>query len=276
MSEYLQTTLAWPNACWRDEETSLGTFPALPARRLYPKERWLVDRCLAERRKGRRVLVYVRQTSTRDIQPRLAELLTKAGLKVVILRNSVSTNGREAWVKNRLRDNLDVMLCNPRLVETGLDLVEFPTVVFYEPEYSIYTIQQASRRTWRLGQTHPVDVYFAVYANTMEHRAVAHVGKKVAAAQLLYGDDVAGALVDQAGVGGSFLEELAREVVANTAIPDLSTLFGQHHQAIEASGWLLGTATPHIVEKSTETTTKTTPTTIVFVDPRSAVQLTMF
>jgi len=86
----------------------------------------------------------------------------------------------------------------------------------------------------------------------MEHRAVAHVGKKVAAAQLLYGDDVAGALVEQAGVGGSFLEDLAREVVANAEIPDLGELFvrvkagkprpftRQQHRALEGSGWPCG------------------------------------
>ncbi|MFQ5343916.1 MAG: helicase-related protein, partial [Anaerolineae bacterium] len=202
MSEYLQTTLAWPNACWRDEETSVMTVPALPADRLYPKEEWLVEKCRAERERGRRVLVYVRQTATRDIQPRLMQILGEAGLRAEVLRNSVSTHRREAWVQRRVKAGLDVLICNPRLVQTGLDLIAFHTLLFYEPEYSIYLIQQASRRSWRLGQTEPVEVYFAVYADTMEHRAVAHVGAKVAAAQLLYGDDVAGALVEQAGAGG--------------------------------------------------------------------------
>jgi predicted RNA-binding Zn-ribbon protein involved in translation (DUF1610 family) len=287
MSEYLQTTLSWPNACWRDEETSVGIFPALPADRFYPKERWLVDQCLEEKRQYRRVLLFVRQTATRDIQPRLAELLTKAGLKVVILRSSVGTRKREAWVNRRVQEGVDVLICNPRLVQTGLDLVEFPTSIFYEPEYSVYLIQQASRRTWRLGQTQRVKIYFAVYQGTMEHRAVAHVGKKVAAAQLLYGDDVAGALVSQAGVGGSFLEELAREVVANTAIPDLGELFVQKHQAVEGtcpgragqvqvSGWLLGDAAPVIVEREIAAAPQVSLVEVIPIDPRQSVQLTLF
>jgi len=276
MSEYLQTTLSWPNACWREEETSIGVIPALPANRLYPKEQWLVEKCREEKRRGRRVLVYVRQTASRDIQPRLADILRKAGLKVVVLRNSVGTGRREAWVRNRLRNGLDVLICNPRLVETGLDLVEFPTVIFYEPEYSIYLIQQASRRTWRLGQTQPVEVYFAVYADTMEHRAVAHVGRKVAAAQLLYGDDIAGALVDQAGVGGNFLEELAREVVANTEIPDLNDLFVQQHRAVENSGWLLGTETVCLTESGSENATSRPNNQTRSLDPKACAQLAMF
>jgi len=276
MSEYLQTTLSWPNACWRDEETSLGTVPALPADRLYPKEEWLVERCLKEKRQYRRVLLFVRQTATRDIQPRLAELLTEVGLKTVILRSGVGTRKREAWVNRRVREGLDVLICNPRLVQTGLDLVEFPTSIFYEPEYSVYLIQQASRRTWRLGQTQRVKIYFAVYQGTMEHRAVAHVGKKIAAAQLLYGDDVAGALVSQAGVGGSFLEELAREVVANTDIPDLGELFVQKHQAIEGTGWLLGDNAQVVIEREIAAAPPVSLMEVAPIDPRQSVQLTLF
>ena len=291
MSEYLQTTLAWPNACWRDEETSLMTVPALPADRLYPKEAWLVEKCRAEKARGRRVLVYVRQTATRDIQPRLRQILRRAGLRVRVLRNTVPTHRREAWLRRRVREGLDVLICNPRLVQTGLDLVDFATVVFYEIDYSIYLVQQASRRTWRLGQTEPVEVYFPIYKDTMEHRAVAHVGRKVAAAQLLYGDDIAGALVDQAGVGGSFLEELAREVVANSEIPDLGELFVQKHRALEGSGWLLGADMPDIPSAASGLCSEReiTPASVIWsaearpelsrrvarIDPGKAVQLSL-
>ena len=110
----------------------------------------------------------------------------------------------------------------------------------------------------------------------MEHRAVAHVGKKVAAAQLLYGDNIAGALVDQAGVGGSFLEELAREVVANTAIPDLGELFVQQHQAVEGSGWLLGDDAPVIVERETAAIMHIPLAAVIPIDVRQSVQLTLF
>jgi hypothetical protein len=240
MAEYLQTTLAWPNAPWRDEETSIGTIPALPADRRYPKEAWLVEKCLEQKGLGRRVLLFVRQTGTRDIQPRLRKLLKQAGLRTVVMRSSVTTHRREMWVRRRLKKGLDVLICNPRLVQTGLDLIDFATSIFYEIEYSVYLVQQASRRTWRLGQTEPVEVYFPIYAGTMEHRAVAHVGRKVAAAQLLYGDDIAGALVQEAGADYGFLESLAREVIENTALPDLSRIFIRQGLKFEQAGWLTG------------------------------------
>ncbi len=39
----------------------------------------------------------------------------------------------------------DVLVCHPRLVQTGLDLVEFPTICWYETDYSVYTMRQERR-----------------------------------------------------------------------------------------------------------------------------------
>lgn len=108
-----------------------------------------------------------------------------------------------------------------------LHLIDFQTTVWYESEYSIYTMMQASRRTWRIGQTRDVDVHFAVYRDTMEHRAASLVGQKLAAAQLLYGDSVEGALVEQSDSGHGFLADLARSVIEGADVPDLGSLFRQ-------------------------------------------------
>ena len=47
-----------------------------------------------------------------------------------------------------------------------LDLIVFPTIIWYEADYSVYTIRKASRRSWRIGPTRPtqeadVRVFFA-------------------------------------------------------------------------------------------------------------------
>ena len=48
-------------------------------------------------------------------------------------------------------------ICHPKIVETGLDLLDFPTILFHETGYSLHTLRQASRRSWRIGQHRPVD-----------------------------------------------------------------------------------------------------------------------
>jgi hypothetical protein len=55
---------------------------------------------------------------------------------VTILGGNINPRKREEWIAKRV-NGIDVMICNPRLVETGLDLVQFSTVIFFEPEYSL-------------------------------------------------------------------------------------------------------------------------------------------
>ena len=240
LSEWLQATLGRPNSCWRDDPATdpkgkvVYVAHALPEDVLYPKEAWLRDACVTEVHQGRKVLVYLRQTATRDIQPRVARILEDAGLRVRVLRQSVDSSRREEWV-HREAARCDALICNPKLVEVGLDLVEFPTIIFYEIEYSLYTLMQAARRSWRLGQTRPVQVHWVAYRGTMEHRAISHIGRKVAAASLVYGDEAAAALAEQAGAGRSLLHELAQDILKGAPIADLSELFEQANQATE---WL--------------------------------------
>ena len=79
-------------------------------------------------------------------------------LPVAILRSSIPTEKREDWNERQLKAGAEVVICHPKLVETGLDLLAFPTLYFYEIGYSLHTLRQASRRSWRIGQKFPVRV----------------------------------------------------------------------------------------------------------------------
>jgi HJR/Mrr/RecB family endonuclease len=57
-----------------------------------------------------------------------------------------------------------MLITNPELVKTRLDLLDFPTIVLLQTSYNVYTLQQAARRSWRIGQKHPVRVIFFGYA----------------------------------------------------------------------------------------------------------------
>ncbi|HCR54951.1 MAG TPA: hypothetical protein DIW27_11075, partial [Cytophagales bacterium] len=86
-----------------------------------------------------------------------------------------------------------------------------------------YVLWQSLRRVWRLGQTKPVKAIFSVYNDTMESRALALIGAKMKAAQLLYGDNVGGAIVPEEE--GDILMKLAREALDSADLPDLQSLF---------------------------------------------------
>ncbi len=244
LGAYLQSLLAYPNACFREEVVRdktgeiVASAPALDETTLFPKEEWLVNLACNEKEKGRRLIVFCRQTGTRDITPRLKGLLQREGIKSIVLNASVGTQAREEWLRKKLGEGMDVLITNPRLVETGLDLVAFQSTAFYELDYSIYTMQQAARRTWRLGQVDDVAVYYAVYADTMEHRAMGLVAQKLAAALLLTGDAVEGALVQQSDSGRGFLADLAKSVIAGSQIADLNSLFRERSREQRAPDFL--------------------------------------
>jgi hypothetical protein len=245
LSTWLQWSLARPNSAFRDEvvlvdevdgedgksvrKVPLMDLPAINpnGHKWLPKENWLVDFCKAEKQQGRKVLVYVRQTGTRDIQDRVQMPLQANGLRVTILGGNVDPRKREDWIAQRV-NTMDVLICNPRLVATGLDLVQFSSVIFFEIEFSLYTLWQSVRRVWRLGQTQPVKAIFSVYNSAMEATALALMGRKMKAAQLVYGDEVGGAIVPEEE--GDFLTQLARDVLDGAKLSDLQTLFADDLQ----------------------------------------------
>ena len=171
LSTYLQTLLAYPDGCTNgetvfDPQTGdvIVQVPPLSEERLYPKEKALVDLVAAERMEGRRVLVYVTHTGTRDITGRMDDILSRHGFRVAVMKaDAVEPKRREAWVADKVKQGIDVLVCHPRLMQTGLDLIDFPTICWAETDYSLYVSRQASRRSWRVGQTCPVKVVFMSY-----------------------------------------------------------------------------------------------------------------
>jgi helicase-like protein len=237
LSTWLQWSLARPNSAFRDEvvevdernregkvirKKELMQLPAIVDDERMPKEEWLVDFCCSERQQGRKVLIYLRQTGTRDIQDRILTILRDRGVRAEVLTSGINPRKREEWIAKKVF-SLDALVVNPRLVETGLDLVAFSSVVFAEIEYSLYTLWQAVRRVWRLGQTKPVKAIFSVYNGAMEARALALMGQKMKAAQLLYGEEVGGAIVPEDD--SDILMKLAREALETANLPDLQSLF---------------------------------------------------
>ena len=102
--------------------------------------------------------MYAVYTQKRDVTRRLEAILAKEGIRVARLTADVKPETREAWYERQLRQGTQVVIAHPRLVALGLDLLSFPTLIFYETGYSIFTLRQASRRSWRIGQYRDVAV----------------------------------------------------------------------------------------------------------------------
>ena len=151
----------------------------LDEEQIYAKERRLVEEVKAELAHGRRCQIYAVYTQKRDVTRRLEQILANAGIRVAVLTTDVPPESRESWYERQLYSGVEAVICHPKLVQTGLDLIEFPTILFYETGYSIYVLRQASRRSWRIGQRLPVKVKFLHYAETMQERCLRLMGKKL-------------------------------------------------------------------------------------------------
>ena len=168
-----------------DDEEVIFEPTNLSEQRIFPKERRLIEIIREEKEQGRKSMVFATFTGKYGMLERLQFVLENAGFRTAILDN-VPPKKREAWIKKQQK-NVDVILCNPRRVETGLDLIEFPTLIHYQTGYVLTTLRQSSRRSWRIGQTQPVRVYFLAYDQTIQDTSLRLLGDRLEASMALEG-----------------------------------------------------------------------------------------
>ena len=186
---------------------------------VYSKERRLIEEVKKELAEGRRCQVFAVYTLKRDVTARLEKILNREGIRTAVLRRNVSTDKREAWYAKRVKEGVQVVIAHPRLVETGLDLLDFPTIIFYESGYSLHTLRQASRRSWRIGQNRPVRVKFMCYEGTMQTSCLRLMGKKLLVALTMEGK-FAGEGLQSIDEDDDMLAAMARELVEKNGIGD--------------------------------------------------------
>jgi hypothetical protein len=184
---------------------------------VFAKERRLVEEVKASLERGRKVQVYAVYTQKRDVTRRLERILAKEGIRVAVLTTEVAPEQRESWYERQLRAGVQVVIAHPRLVQTGLDLWSFPDIFFYETGYSIYTLRQASRRSWRIGQWSNVNVKFFYYVGTMQETCLRLMGKKLLVSLAMEGKFATDGLqaIDE---GDDILMAMARELVTEKGI----------------------------------------------------------
>jgi SNF2 family DNA or RNA helicase len=213
---YLQALLGYSDSPWvqetiKDRESGRVLAESMPLSEdtLYPKEKQLLRICVEEKREGRKTVVYCVHTETRDITERLKKILGDAGLAAAVLKaTKVKAAEREEWLQSF---SGDVLITHPRNVQTGLDLIQFPEVVWYQQDYSVYILRQASRRSWRIGQKEPVNVHHLYYTATIQEKAITLNVKKLRAALLTEGELTEGRFLEQIEDDG--LIALAKTIV---------------------------------------------------------------
>lgn len=186
------------------------------------KEQAVVELVKSELAQGRKSWVYCVMTDARDVNERLRSLLADAGLRVEVLRAKIETTEREAWIAEHA-PKCDVIVSHPQLVETGLDFFQsrpegggysynVPTIVGFSLGYSTFTMRQAMRRHWRIGQREVCRNFYLSYEDTMQARALTLMGKKLVASTSIEGKFTSEGLAALAGDEGSMETALAKSL----------------------------------------------------------------
>lgn len=246
MSSMLQTLLSFPDKlCGYDpirDPSSGGDLlyiPSLDTDVLYPKEKALVDLIQKEISEGRNCVVfsiYSGENGDKDTLPRIASVIEKncdLQGKVDILRSTtVKAEAREDWIQCSVKRGTRVVVCNPRLVETGLDLIEHPTLIFYSTGYSLFTVWQASRRAYRLIQKKDCRVFYMAYKQTLQDDCLSIMASKKVATAAIQGSFSSEGLAAMAqGVDPQVL--LAQALMNGSSVKDseMERMFSKINQA---------------------------------------------
>lgn len=251
LSSYLQATLSYPYQPWTSKtiysqrkKEGVSSL-VLPSDTILPHHTWLAQYAAEQIKQGRRVLVYAEHTMQDDILQDVADKITRiaaqehgAMLTVAVLRSTtVKPGDRAAWFAQREAEGCNMVLCNPRLVKTGLNLIGWPSIVVLEPVYSLYTLAQAVRRAFRPTQTRHCEVWYLCYADTMSERALSIAAEKLAALALLSGDEISDGFAS-VGQGMSLMQELAKLVTqgeGDAMNKDVRAMLASNAQVVKAS-----------------------------------------
>lgn len=182
-----------------------------------PKERELIKICQEKAELGEKILVYCEFTNKLDIVNRLTRLLNDAGIKAISMDGSVKQTERQPWLIARAKEGVDAVVLNPSLIDVGLNLLDYTTIIFYEIGTQVTKIRQASQRSNRINQEHPVSVYFMYYKGTIQEDTLGAVSQKLKASKAVEGNFTDSALQNMTD-DTDILSKLVNSIVKNEHI----------------------------------------------------------
>lgn len=174
----------------------------IEGKKLLNKEKRLCEIVKRELEEDRAVFVYCEYTGKGEarITQRLKEILVREcslrAKEVAILESSSpSAEEREAWMHHMAAKGVRVFITNPRCVKTGLDFLfehkkvvyNYPTIIFYQYSYDLFTMWQASRRHYRLNQILECRTIYLLSERTIQIDALEMVASKQVATSAIQG-----------------------------------------------------------------------------------------
>jgi len=205
-------------------------------RRVFARERALLDQLQAAQAAHRASIVYVLHTGELDIVTGRwvgpGSLCETHGIKAVDGRGWASGK-RQARMEQAVLSGADAVFINPQRVALGMNLTAFCNCHFYQVADQFALMVQAFARPWRPTQTQPVEGYYHAARGTLEQTVLKRHARKLYAALLVHGDPLQSALFDDEDEADFDLLRQLTELMQDKHVEDLGAMFAQYNAAIE-------------------------------------------
>lgn len=169
--------------------------------KLSNKEKKLIELVNRELAQNRNLVVFCEYTNSEEtcITERLQSILEENcglyGQVQIIYASHPAAIKREEWLHRKAEEGIKVFIANPKILETGVDLCfeyngvhyNYPTLIFYQTGYSLFTIWQASRRAYRLIQKEECHNYYIAAKETLQPSVIKLIAAKQVATSAIQG-----------------------------------------------------------------------------------------
>jgi len=192
VKHYINNPFDWNSIMIDGKDTTSIVQPKCIDDCILPKEQVLLDIIKQEISEGRKCCVYVDFNNGGEymqgdtISKRIEKLLVKNGIKTFTLKTSVATYDRKDLLEKK-KDDFQVLICNARLVQVGLNLVFISSFLNYMPSYHVNIVSQSNRRGYRANSTLENRIYHLYYENSCENGIIKRYQRKMAESKAITG-----------------------------------------------------------------------------------------
>jgi len=192
VKHYINNPFDWNSITIEGKDSTNIIQPKCISDTILPKEEIVLEIVKQNVSEGRKCCIYVNFNNGGEymngdtIDKRIEKLLIKNDIRVFTLKTSVKTIERRELLEKK-KDDFDVLICNPIVVQEGVNIVYIPTYINFIPSYHVNTVEQSNLRGYRAVSTVENRIYHLYYKDSCEDNIIKRYQRKMAESKAITG-----------------------------------------------------------------------------------------
>ena len=192
VKHYINNPFDWNSITIEGKDSTNIIQPKCISDTILPKEEIVLEIVKQNVSEGRKCCIYVNFNNGGEymngdtIDKRIEKLLVKNGIRTFTLKASVKTIERRELLEKK-KDDFDVLICNPIVVQEGVNIVYIPTYINFIPSYHVNTVEQSNLRGYRAVSTVENRIYHLYYKDSCEDNIIKRYQRKMAESKAITG-----------------------------------------------------------------------------------------